>query len=203
VAPTSPLIVNAVADGSPASSVIQRGDEILSVEGVTPPNASNLLGPSIIDAVASQLPGTPLALLIKRDGQQMVVHMTASSYENPARANTSTPEAGYLGIEMTTDSPAVSQSDGLGTDRGAVIVSTPSNSPAANAGLVSGDVITSINGTQVSGTTDVSLALASVTAADSVSIDYVDLNGASHTVNVQLSSYPQSNSTFPPTVYAL
>ncbi len=53
---------------------------------------------------------------------------------------------GYLGVDITTLTPALRQQYGFTPDLGAVILSVVSGSPAAKAGLVQGDVIVDIDG---------------------------------------------------------
>ena len=54
---------------------------------------------------------------------------------------------GYLGVDITTLTPALRQQYGFTPTSGAVILSVVSGSPAAKAGLVQGDVIVDIDGT--------------------------------------------------------
>ena len=62
---------------------------------------------------------------------------------------------GYLGVDLTTLTPALRQQYGFTPSSGAVVLSVASGSPAAKAGLVQGDVIVAVNGTPV--TSDVAL----------------------------------------------
>jgi len=56
---------------------------------------------------------------------------------------------GYLGINIRTVTPDLAKEHKLGTARGAVVADVESNGPAARAGLASGDVIVSINGSEI------------------------------------------------------
>ena len=56
---------------------------------------------------------------------------------------------GYLGVDITTLTPALRQQYGFTPSSGAVVLSVASGSPAAKAGLVQGDVIVAVNGTAV------------------------------------------------------
>ena len=53
---------------------------------------------------------------------------------------------GYLGVDITTLTPALRQQYGFTPTSGAVVLSVVSGSPAAKAGLVQGDVIVNIGG---------------------------------------------------------
>ncbi len=56
---------------------------------------------------------------------------------------------GYLGVNIATVTAALVQEHKLGATRGALVANVQPDSPAAKAGLVEGDVITAINGTEV------------------------------------------------------
>ena len=57
--------------------------------------------------------------------------------------------SGYLGVDITTLTPALRQQYGFTPTEGVVILSVNAGSPAAAAGLVQGDVIVAVNGTTV------------------------------------------------------
>jgi serine protease Do len=56
---------------------------------------------------------------------------------------------GYLGVGLVTATPELAKQYRLGAPRGVAIGEVQSDSPAARAGLVMGDVITAMNGTEV------------------------------------------------------
>ncbi len=61
---------------------------------------------------------------------------------------------GYLGVDITTLTPALRQQYGFTPTSGAVILSVVSGSPADKAGLVQGDVIVNIGGTAINSADD-------------------------------------------------
>ena len=73
---------------------------------------------------------------------------------------------------------------------GVTIAGTLSGSPAANAGLTAGDVITSVDGQSVATAQDIAHALVKHHPGDSVSVTWVDQDGQSQTANVTLASGP-------------
>ncbi|HEU5003357.1 MAG TPA: trypsin-like peptidase domain-containing protein [Actinomycetota bacterium] len=85
---------------------------------------------------------------------------------------------GFLGVEVT-DAPT----------GGAQVTSVQPGSPAASAGLQSGDIIVGVNGTAVATSGDVSLAVSSLAPGSKVSIRYVR-SGSAHTVTVTLAPRP-------------
>ena len=89
----------------------------------------------------------------------------------------------FLGIELSNDQSSFGSS-------GAAIAGVVDGTPAAQAGLAAGDVITGVDNTQVSSSADLSTALASHKAGDSVRISWTDQSGQSHSANVTLIAGP-------------
>jgi hypothetical protein len=198
-----PPVVMTVVPGGPAAGVLQPGDQLLSVAGVTTHNdegGTATLGPEMIDEVDTELPGTRIALSIDRGGQQLTENITLSSYANPAQQKASAPTPGYLGVEVQSDSPSIASEYGLGTGTGVVIEEVLSGTAAAQAGLQYDDVITSFGTRQVTDTQDLEAAVLVSPAFSTQQLTYVDSSGASHTVNVQMGVYPSGGSQIPPEV---
>ena len=74
--------------------------------------------------------------------------------------------------------------------KGALVATTEPGLPADKAGIVGGDVITALNGTAVTSRDSLRAAIAKVDPGDTVSITYVDANGASHTTQATLITGP-------------
>ncbi len=79
---------------------------------------------------------------------------------------------GYLGVDITTLTPALRQQYGFTPATGAVILTVVSGSPAAKAGLVQGDVIVNINGANIASSDDLQKAVQNAKPGQSVSITY-------------------------------
>src|SRR5271157_3371282 len=79
---------------------------------------------------------------------------------------------GYLGVDITTLTPALRQQYGFTPTSGAVILSVVSGSPAAKAGLVQGDVIVNIDGTAITSSDDLQKVVQADKAGQSISITY-------------------------------
>ena len=79
---------------------------------------------------------------------------------------------GYLGVDITTLTPALRQQYGFTPTSGAVILSVVSGSPADKAGLVQGDVIVNIGGTTINSSDDLQKVIQNDKAGQSVSITY-------------------------------
>ncbi len=56
---------------------------------------------------------------------------------------------GFLGVNIQTVTTELAREHNLGATRGAVVADVQPNSPAAKAGLVTGDVIVSLNGSEI------------------------------------------------------
>jgi putative serine protease PepD len=85
----------------------------------------------------------------------------------------------YLGVQ-TSDAPS----------RGAVIVALVAGGPAAGAGLVPGDVITSVAGTAVLTSADLAVILAGLAPGDRVDLKVTHAGGSTASVTVTLGTYP-------------
>jgi putative serine protease PepD len=86
-------------------------------------------------------------------------------------------EHAYLGVSLDGTSPS------------ARVAGVRPGTPAAKAGLKAGDVITEFDGTPVSTSEELALAISNRKPGDSVSVTY-ERNGDSHTVTLKLASRP-------------
>jgi S1-C subfamily serine protease len=82
------------------------------------------------------------------------------------------------------------QGGGFQNGSGATIAQAVSGSPAAQAGLVAGDEITSLGGKSVSSASDIRQALVKYHPGNSVSVSWIDASGQSHTSTVTLANGP-------------
>jgi len=89
-------------------------------------------------------------------------------------------DTAFLGVEATADSYG----------SGAVIASVVPGSPADRAGLVAGDLITSVGGRAVSSPDELSAAVSTQKPGASLTATYVDQVGTSQATNVTLASGP-------------
>jgi len=83
-----------------------------------------------------------------------------------------------------------SQGSQGGSTSGVTIAGTLPGSPAANAGLTAGDVITSVGGQSVSTSQNIAQVLVKDHPGDSISIGWVDQSGQSQTTTVTLANGP-------------
>jgi serine protease Do len=90
---------------------------------------------------------------------------------------------GYIGATIQDLSEEMAGSWGLSGRKGAVVAGLVAGGPAAKAGLQPGDVVTSVNGKDVAGASEMTRAVAKVQAGDTLRIDLYR-NGKPKTVSI-------------------
>jgi len=98
----------------------------------------------------------------------------------------------FLGVEVRDATATSSGTSGgsSGAPSGVTVAEVIPNTPAANTALVAGDVITSLNGEDVTTTTSLAAILQTLHSGESVQIGYLDQSGAASTLSVTLGSGP-------------
>jgi S1-C subfamily serine protease len=109
---------------------------------------------------------------------------------------------GYLGVDITTLTAALRQQYGFTPTQGAVILSVVSGSPADKAGLVQGDVIVNINGTNIASAEDLQKVIQNAKPGQSVSITYY-VGDSKRTTTATLGSQAQAQQAQPNTTNPL
>jgi S1-C subfamily serine protease len=79
---------------------------------------------------------------------------------------------GYLGVDITTLTPALRHQYGFTPTSGAVLLTVVAGSPAAKAGLVQGDVIVNIDGKTIASAEDLQKVIQAAKPGQSVTITY-------------------------------
>lgn len=113
---------------------------------------------------------------------------TAKSVIASLREN-GTVSRGYLGVQIQPVTKEIADSLRLPNANGALIAEAQPNTPAANAGLRSGDVIVAVNGERIASPRELSRKIASLGPAKRADITYTR-DGAEKTVNVTLAPQP-------------
>ena len=98
---------------------------------------------------------------------------------------------GYLGVDITTLTPALRQQYGFTPTTGAVILSVVSGSPASKAGLVQGDVIVNIAGTPINTADDLQKVIQKSKPGQTVTITYY-VGDSKRTTSATLGSQQQA-----------
>jgi serine protease Do len=98
--------------------------------------------------------------------------------------------AAYLGVSAAGVTPVMVAQLGLKVDQGLYVVAVTTDGPAQKAGIREGDVIVSIDGTQVKASDDLGLILDGLAPGQSVSVQIVSKDGTRRTISVTLGSRP-------------
>ncbi len=97
----------------------------------------------------------------------------------------------YLGISAVTVTPAIAAQLGVIAEQGVVIADVASSSPAAQAGLQQGDVITAIDGKPIKDEASLRQAIQSHQAGDTIQLTILR-NGRQMKVSAKLAQAPTS-----------
>jgi putative serine protease PepD len=98
---------------------------------------------------------------------------------------------GYLGVDITTLTPALRQQYGFTPTQGAVILTVVAGSPAAKAGLVQGDVIVSIDGHAITSSEDLQKLVQADKPGQTITITYY-VGDSKRTTTVTLGNQSQA-----------
>lgn len=145
-------LVQSVEKGKPGEKAgLKREDVILKVDDV--PVKSNR---DLIDYVASKAPGTKVTLTFVREGKERTTVATLEARDEEAERveedeERKAPAKDWLGITVDELSPALRRSYRLDKEiaNGVVVTHVKPVSPAADAGLLEGDVILEVNGVEI------------------------------------------------------
>jgi serine protease Do len=96
---------------------------------------------------------------------------------------------GWIGVEIQPVTSDIADSLGLKTENGALVADTEKDSPAAKAGIKTGDVILSVDGETVDGPRDLARKIAGLGPNASAKLA-VWQNGAEKTFDVKLGTLP-------------
>jgi serine protease Do len=96
---------------------------------------------------------------------------------------------GWIGVQIQPVSPEIADSLNLKGTKGALVAETQSGSPAAAAGIKSGDVIVAVNGDRIDGPRELARRIAALGPEKKVDLTYVR-EGGEKTANVRLGTLP-------------
>jgi serine protease Do len=148
------LIADVVANGPGANAGLKRGDVIVELDGRRVESVA-----SFRNRIANTAPETRVQLTIIRDGRRQPVEVAlgaAPRGEQPAAPAVEQSSQNY-GMQLVPLSPALASRLGLpeNIQGGAVVTEVAAGSPAAEAGLESGDVILQVDNRDVGSPGDV------------------------------------------------
>jgi len=93
---------------------------------------------------------------------------------------------GYLGVGIATVSPMIAKKYGLGAEKGVLIAGVEDDSPGQKAGLVEGDVVTSINGSEVKTDDALRKVIGNAKPGTTIELAVVHRNGKSTSLKAKL-----------------
>ncbi|ACL61273.1 Do family serine endopeptidase [Methylobacterium nodulans] len=96
---------------------------------------------------------------------------------------------GYLGLQIQPVTKDIAEGLGLDKAKGALVTSTQDGTPAAKAGLKSGDVVQAVNGEPVSDARELSRRIAAMKPGTKVELSYLR-GGKTDTATVELGTLP-------------
>jgi serine protease Do len=136
-------LVAGVQDKSPAARAgIKAGDIITQYDGQKVSKSADL--PKLVAAtpVGRQVPVT-----VVREGKTVALNVTIAQMDEPGQPAVAQAEEekGPLGLTVETVTPSIAKELKLSEPRGVVVRGVRSGSPAENAGVRAGDVITEVN----------------------------------------------------------
>ena len=103
--------------------------------------------------------------------------------------STGSVERGWLGVQIQPVTADIAESLGLKSEKGALVSSAQNGSPAEKAGVVSGDIITAVDGKEVASPKELARLIAGVGPDKKVDLTVVR-GGESKTVTVDLGAMP-------------
>ena len=154
-------------------------------------NPGNSGGPLLNDR--GEVIGVNTAILGNAQGLGFAIPINQAKAIASELANKGRVDHAYLGIQMRTLTPALKEELNVGSriqaDAGVLIFEVARSSPAAQAGLQSGDVIVSMNGQSVSEASEVQQVVGETGVGNAIAMT---LNRAGQTVelNVEPGVYP-------------
>jgi serine protease Do len=130
------LVADVVSGGPADKAGIQRGDVIVSFDGKEVKEMKEL--PYL---VASTPVGKTVEVEVIRKGKQVNLQVKIEKLKESKTLQTDSQAEPNLGMIVKEITPELAKNMGLSDTRGLVVIQVESNSPAAEAGLLQGDII--------------------------------------------------------------
>lgn len=200
VKPEPGVLIVAVGEETPASEAgLMRGDILLAIDGDMVNTAAELQ-----HVILMQDPGDMLELTVKRGDEELTLSATLADVDGYPLLGVAPDNQGFRGIRTQRGRsmsmrnfvrlPAMKQFSGMDGEadslrEGAVVMEVIEDSPAATAGLMAGDLITSVGETEIDGMRDLAGVAAEFSPGDEVELT-VDRDGETVELNLTLGAHP-------------
>jgi serine protease Do len=163
------LVGDVVPNGPGASGGLQAGDIVTQLNGQAMANASQLR-----NSVADLDPDSNVDLVVVRNGSVVNLAVQLGARDMTQLANfqrstgSSTSASSQLGLSVETPNADLRRSLNISIEGGVIVNNVDSNSMAAEVGVRRGDLIVSINGTEVQTMSDYEKAMMTADLASGV-----------------------------------
>ena len=200
IKPEPGVLIVAVAEETPASEAgLARGDILLAIDGDMVNTA-----PELQHVILMRDPGDTLELVVKRGEEELTLTVTLADRDgypllgvapDVPRPHGMTAQRGrYPAMRGHGRLPAIERFRGMqrfhvSAGEGAMVMEVLEEGPAATAGLMSGDLITSVDETEIMGMSDLADAAAAYSPGDVVALT-VDRDGEIVELSVTLGAHP-------------
>jgi len=180
------VFVRAVTVDSPAARAgLKPGDEIVKVGDKAMSDFD-----ALVNSLARHKPGDKLTFHVRRDGKEQTVPVTLGERPNPlATAAAREIPTAFLGVETQELTPTERARLGVKANAGAVVREVVPGTPAAEAGVKPGDVITSFNGKEVGNPIQLRAAVQQAGAGKEVTLE-VARGNETKTLKARLEASP-------------
>ena len=200
IKPEPGVLIVAVAEETPASEAgLARGDILLAIDGDMVNTAAELQ-----HVILMRDPGDTLELTVKRGEEELTLTVTLADRDgypllgvapDVPRLHGMTAQRGrFPAMRGQGHLPAIERFRGMqrfheGAGEGAIVMEVLEEGPAATAGLMEGDLITSVDETEITGMSDLAEAAAAYGPGDVVALT-VDRDGETVELSVTLGAHP-------------
>ena len=176
------LVVEPQAGSPAAKAGIMSGDVITAVNGTAVKDARDLA--KVIGAMS---PGTTAKLTVWRNGAEKSLSVALGDSRG---LDAGRDTRGWIGVQIQPVTAEIADSLGMKTSDGALVVEPQEGSPAAKAGIMSGDVITAVNGTAVKDARDLAKAIGAMSPGTTAKLT-VWRKGEEKSLSVTLGDLPK------------
>ena len=157
------------AKGRNAGIGITYEDFIQTDAAINPVNS----GGALVD-IDGRLVGMNTAILSRSGGFQgvgLAVPSDLVSYIADSLVEHGKVVRGFLGVGVQNLTPSLAESFGINSHQGAIVTDVQADGPAAKAGIVSGDVVTAINGKPIDSSSRLSLLVSETAPGTALAIN--------------------------------